>query len=127
MLDIRLLRERPDFVRERLGTRSKELSAEVDHVLAIDVQRRRAETELQKLNAERNRLSKQIGILRSRQEPSADLEAQVRKIAEEIARWTKEVTAADEKQTDLLLNLPNLPHLQAPIGRSADDNPVIRE
>ena len=127
MLDIRLLRERPDFVRERLGTRSKELSAEVDNVLAIDAQRRRAETELQKLNAERNRLSKQIGILRSRQEPSADLEAQVRKIAEEIARWTKEVTAADEKQTDLLLNLPNLPHLQAPIGRSADDNPVIRE
>jgi seryl-tRNA synthetase len=127
MLDIRLLRERPDFVRERLGTRGNELSEEVDNILAIDTQRRHAETELQKLNAERNKLSKEIGALRSRKEPSANLEAQVRKIAEEIARWTTEVTAADEKQKDLLLNLPNLPHLQAPIGKSAEDNPIVRE
>jgi seryl-tRNA synthetase len=127
MLDIRLLRERPDFVRERLVTRSEELSAQVDEVLAIDASRRRAETELQRLNAERNRLSKEIGILRSRKEPSADLETRVRAIAEEIAQQTKEVTTADEKQRDLLLNIPNLPHLQAPIGRSADDNPVVRE
>jgi seryl-tRNA synthetase len=127
MLDIRLLRERPDFVRERLGTRGNELSEEVDNILAIDTQRRHAETELQKLNAERNKLSKEIGALRTRKEPSANLEAQVRKIAEEIARWTTEVTAADEKQKDLLLNLPNLPHLQAPIGKSAEDNPIVRE
>ena len=127
MLDIRLLREKPDFIRERLATRSEDLPAQVDEILAIDAQRRRAETELQKLNAERNRLSKEIGILRSRKEPSADLEARVRIIAEEITRQNAEVTAADEKQRDLLLNLPNLPHLQAPIGQGADDNPLVRE
>jgi seryl-tRNA synthetase len=127
MLDIRLLREKPDFVRERLATRSEELSAQVDEVLAIDAKRRRAATELQRLNAERNRLSKEIGILRSRKEPSADLEARVRAIAEEIAQQTKEVMAADEKQHDLLLNIPNLPHPQVPMGKSAEDNPVVRE
>jgi seryl-tRNA synthetase len=127
MLDIRLLREKPDFVRKRLATRSEDLSAQVDSVLAIDARRRRAETELQKLNAERNRLSKEIGMLRSRKEPSADLEARVRAIAEEIEQQSAEVTAADEKQRDLLLNIPNLPHPQVPVGRSADDNPVVRE
>jgi seryl-tRNA synthetase len=127
MLDIRLLREKPDFVRKRLATRREDLSAQVDSVLAIDAQRRRAETELQKLNAERNRLSKEIGMLRSRKEPSADLEARVRAIAEEIEQQSAEVTAADEKQRDLLLNIPNLPHPQVPVGRSADDNPVVRE
>src|SRR5260221_2050804 len=127
MLDIRLLREKPDFIRERLATRSEDLPAEVHEVLAIDAERRRGETELEKLNAERNRLSKEIGILRSRKEPSADLEARVRIIAEEIARQNAEVTAADEKQRDLLLNLPNLPHLQAPIRQSADDNPLVRQ
>ena len=127
MLDIRLFRERPDFVRERLSTRGEDLSAQVDEVLASDTQRRRAETELQKLNAERNRLSKEIGILRSRKEPSLDLEVRVRNIAEEITRQNAEVTAADEKQRDLLLNLPNLPHVHAPIGKSADDNPLVRE
>jgi seryl-tRNA synthetase len=127
MLDIRLLREKPDFVRERLATRGEDLSAQVDEVLAIDAQRRRAETELQRLNAERNRLSKEIGMMRSRKEPSADLETRVRAIAEEIAQQNEEVTAADEKQRNLLLNIPNLPHLHVPIGKSADDNPVVRE
>jgi seryl-tRNA synthetase len=127
MLDIRLLREKPDFVRERLATRCEELPAQVDEVLAIDAERRRAETELQRLNAERNRLSKEIGILRSRKEPTVDLEARVRTIAEEIAQQGEKVTAADETQRNLLLNIPNLPHLQVPIGKSADDNPVVRE
>jgi seryl-tRNA synthetase len=127
MLDIRLLREKPDFVRERLATRSKDLPAQVDEVLAIDAKRRRAETELQRLNAERNRLSKEIGMLRSRKEPTADLEGHVRAIADEIAKQNEEVTAADEAQRNLLLNIPNLPHPQAPLGQTADDNPVVRE
>jgi seryl-tRNA synthetase len=127
MLDIRLLREKPDFVRERLATRSKDLPAQVDEVLSVDTERRRAETELQKLNAERNRLSKEIGILRSRKEPTSDLETRVRAIAEQIAKQSEQVMAADEKQRDLLLNIPNLPNLQVPIGKSADDNPVVRQ
>jgi seryl-tRNA synthetase len=127
MLDIRLLREKSDFARERLATRSPDLPALVDKVLAIDIQRRRGETELQKLNAERNRLSKEIGLLRSRNEPSSDLETRVRAIAEEITLRNAEVITADEEQRNLLLNIPNLPHPQAPIGKSADDNPLVRE
>jgi seryl-tRNA synthetase len=126
MLDIRLLREKPDFVRERLATRGGELSSQVDAILAQDAERRRAETELQKRNAERNRISKEIGQLRAKKQPSAELEAQVRKIGEEIAALTEEVNQADERQKLLLLNLPNLPHATVPVGANADANPVVR-
>lgn len=61
MLDIRLIREKPDFVRERLATRGGGDEAKIDEVLCVDAERRKAETELQRLQSERNRVSKEIG------------------------------------------------------------------
>jgi seryl-tRNA synthetase len=126
MLDIRLLREKPEFVRERLATRGGDLSSQLDAVLAHDGQRRRAETTLQQRNAERNRLSKEIGQLRAKKLPSTELETQVRQIGDEIAALNEEVNQADEQQRTLLLTLPNLPHGSVPVGTSAEDNPVVR-
>jgi seryl-tRNA synthetase len=126
MLDIRLIREQPDFVKERLATRGGDDAAKIDEVLRVDVERRRAETQLQQLNADRKRLSKEIGGKRSRGEASDELEAQVRGIGDEIAALNAQSAAGEEQQRDLLLGLPNLPHAQAPIGSSAADNPVVR-
>src|SRR3984893_11253930 len=126
MLDIRLLREKPDFVRERLATLGGDLSSQIDAILAQDAERRRAETELQKHSAERNRLSKEIGQLRAKKLPSAELEAQVRQIGEQITALNAQVAEADERQKGLLLYLPNLPHASVPIGPNDQANPVIR-
>src|SRR5260370_17850833 len=126
MLDIRLLREKSDFVRERLATLGGDLSSQVDAILAQDTERRRAETELQKHNAERNRLSKEIGQLRAKKLLSAELEAQVRQIGEQIAALNAQVAEADERQKQLLLHLQNLPHASVPIGPIDQANPVVR-
>jgi seryl-tRNA synthetase len=126
MLDVRLLREKPDHVRERLTTRNPELSLLVDKVLKVDSERRRLETELQGLSAERNQLSKEIGILRSKKESSAGEESKVRAIGEEIARLNEAVTAVDESQRKVMLGIPNLPHPGAPIGANSDSNPEVR-
>src|ERR1700736_4240446 len=126
MLDIRLLREKSDFVRERLATLGGDLSSRVDATLAQDAERRRAETELQKHNAERNRLSKEIGQLRAKKLPSAELETQVRQIGEQIAALNAQVAEADERQKQLLLHLPNLPNASVPIGPNDQANPVVR-
>jgi seryl-tRNA synthetase len=126
MLDIRLIRERPDFVRERLATRSAELGQQVDEVLKADSERRRLETQVQQLNAERNKLSKEIGMLRSKKESSAERESKVRAIGEEIARLNEAVASADEFQTKLLLGIPNLPHTNVPVGADAGANPEVR-
>ena len=126
MLDIRLIRERADFVRERLATRGGGDEARIDEVLRVDADRRKAETSLQQLNAERNKLSKEIGAKRSRKESSADLEAQVRKIGEEIVDLNPSATELDEQQQNLLLEIPNLPHESVPLGKDPSANVVVR-
>jgi seryl-tRNA synthetase len=126
MLDIRLIREKPDFVRERLATRGGSDQSKIDEVIAIDAERRKAETELQRLQSERNRLSKEIGAKRSRKEPSNDLEAEVRKIGEQIVDLNASANLLEQQQKDLLLEIPNLPHADAPLGKDASANPVVR-
>src|ERR1700739_4599074 len=104
MLDIRLLREKPDFVRERLATRGGDDTAKIDGLLRVDAESRKAETTLQPLQAQRNRLSKKIGAKKSRQESTEDLEDRVRIINDDISM--REVTLRDvlgKQQQDLLL------------------------
>lgn len=126
MLDIRLLREQPDFVKERLATRDASLSASVDAVLAIDEQRRAAETEKQKLQADRNRISKEIGIAKKKGEDTGAIEAQVRAMGQRIDEVNTEAEALDARQRDLLLAIPNLPHDACPVGSTAEQNPEVR-
>src|SRR5437762_9458534 len=127
MLDIRLIREKPDFVRERLATRGSGDEAKIDKVLRIDSDRRKSETDLQRSQSERNRLSKEIGARRSRKEPSEELEAEVRKIGEQIAGLTQRTQALDEEQRSVLLEIPNLPHESVPEGKDPSANTIVRE
>ena len=126
MLDIRLIREQPDFVKSRLATRGGDDQFKVDELLAVDAERRKLETALQQCNADRKRLSKEIGGARSRGENSAALEERVRQIGDETAELVRQTAVAEERQRDLLLNIPNLPHASTPIGTTAADNPVVR-
>src|SRR5947208_9266372 len=93
MLDIRLIREKPDFVRERLATRGGGDEAKIDDVLRVDAERRQTETALQQLNADRKRLSKEIGGKKSRGEQTAEFEQHVREIGEQIAELSAQATA----------------------------------
>jgi seryl-tRNA synthetase len=126
MLDIRLIREKPDFVRERLATRGAGEAENIDTVIRIDAERRKTETELQRLQSSRNRLSKEIGAKRSRKEASDELEAEVRKIGDEIANLTTRANALEEQQKKLLLEISNLPHARVPLGQDPSANVVVR-
>ncbi len=127
MLDIRLIREQPDLVKERLATRGGEGDvAKIDELLRVDAERRKAETALQQLNADRKRLSKEIGGKRARGESTDEIEARVREIGDQIARLNEQTTAGDEQQRELLLGIPNVPQVDVPVGKDASDNPVVR-
>src|ERR1043165_7002247 len=126
MLDIRLIREKPDFVRERLAARGGEDKAKVDLVLQIDAERRKAETELQRLQSERNRLSKEIGAKKSRGEATTDLETEVRKIGGQITDLGSQASIFEERQRSLLLEIPNLPNESVPVGKDASANAAVR-
>ena len=66
------------------------------------------------------------GAKRSRDEPSEELETQVRKIGEQIADLTQRASAFDETQRNLLLEIPNVPHESVPVGRDPSANRVLR-
>ena len=126
MLDIRLIRDQPDYVRERLATRGGDAHLKIDEILACDKQRRELETRLQQLNSDRKRLSKEIGMKRGKGEPTAELEEAVRGIGDVITELNEQTAAADVAQRDLLLQLPNLPHDKNPIGVDEKDNPEVK-
>ncbi len=126
MLDIRLIRENPDLIKQRLANRSGDFAAIVDEVLAIDSARRTAETERQKLQSDRNRISKEIGIAKKNGQDTSVIEAEVRGIGSRIDEIGHEADAADVRQRDLLLGIPNLPHDDCPVGHSAEENPEVR-
>ncbi|MHA3772330.1 serine--tRNA ligase [Verrucomicrobiota bacterium sgz303538] len=126
MLDIRLIRENPEFVKTRLATRGGDAHVRIDDILACDRDRRATETRLQHLQAERKRISKEIGARKARGEDTSEVEAQVRGFGEEMTKLTDEAAALDQRQRELLLQLPNLPHDAAPIGEDASANPEVR-
>ncbi|MCC7374954.1 MAG: serine--tRNA ligase [Verrucomicrobiales bacterium] len=128
MLDIKLLRERPEFVKERLATRGAGDERRVDEVLALDEARREKLGEAEKLKAQRNAASKEIGGLMA-QKKAAEAEArkaEVRAIGDRIAALDREVAEIEARREALLLQFPNLPHATVALGRTAEDNPVIR-
>ncbi|MBN9690296.1 MAG: serine--tRNA ligase [Verrucomicrobia bacterium] len=128
MLDIKLLREKPDFVRERLATRYAGDDARVTEVLALDEQRRAALSEAEQLKAKRNSASKEIGALMG-QKKLAEAEArkaEVRTIGDRIAELDRISSEAESARDALMATIPNLPHASVALGRDAADNPEIR-
>ncbi len=128
MLDIKLIRERPDFVRQRLATRGAGDEARIDEVLTCDELRRKLLGEVEALKAQRKRASKEIGALMG-QKKTAEAEAKKKEtgdLGDRIAELDKQAASAETARNQLMLRLPNLPHESVPIGESAADNPVVR-
>jgi len=124
MLDIRLIREQPDFVRERLKARGAGDEGSIAELLQWDEKRRSLLANVEKLKAERNRLSKEIGALMSQQKTGdADIKkTATRDIGRAIAELEQRVAEAEAARNQILLRLPNLPHLKVATGKSPADN-----
>ena len=128
MLDIKLIREKPDFVRSRLATRGAGDEAKIDELLKLDEQRRKSLAEAETLKSQRNRTSKEIGALMG-QKKLAEAEAkktETKDLGEKIVALDKSSSAAEAARDALMLQLPNLPHESVVVGKSAEDNPEMR-
>ena len=116
MLDIRLIREMPALVQQRLKDRGGNHWQLVDDVLACDAARRKAETDKQQLQSSRKTISKQIGQLKATGQDSSARETELRAINVRLAALDAAAEAASARQTALLLNIPNLTHDACPVG-----------
>src|SRR6478736_3141798 len=128
VLDIKLIREKTDFVRQRLALRGAGDEAKIDELLKFDDQRRKALAEVETLKSQRNRVSKEIGALMGQKKlAEADAKkAETKDLGEKIAALDKQAAESEAARDVLMLQLPNLPHESVPAGKSAEDNPEIR-
>lgn len=128
MLDIKLIREKTDFVRQRLATRGAGDEAKIDELLKLDEQRRKSLAEVESLKSLRNRVSKEIGALMGQKKVAeADArKAETRDLGDKIATLDKQAAEAEAARDALMLQLPNLPHESVVIGKNAGENPEIR-
>jgi seryl-tRNA synthetase len=128
VLDIKLIREKPDFVRQRLATRNAGDDALVEKILQTDDARRKLLAEVEALKSQRNRVSKEIGALMGQKkvEEAEAKKKETRDLGDRITQLDKEVAECDAQRDTLMLQLPNLPHETVPTGKSAEDNPVVR-
>ncbi len=124
MHDLHLFRGLLDETADRLATRGYTLDREAFR--AIDARRREALTEVERLKAERNERSKDIGARKKAGEDTTELQAAVRTIGDAIAELEQNSEQLDREFMDLLKTIPNLPHASVPLGQSADDNVEVR-
>jgi seryl-tRNA synthetase len=124
-----LIRDKTDWVRQRLATRGAGDEGLVDQILHFDEQRRKALTEVETLKATRNRVSKEIGALMGQKkiEEAEARKKETREMGDRVAALDKEAVAAESARNEAMLRLPNLPHDTVKVGRTAEDNPVVRE
>ena len=128
MLDIKLIREKNDFVRGRLALRGAGDEKLIEQILQADEQRRTILTEVESLKSQRNRVSKEIGALMGQKklEEAEAKKKETRDLGDKITELDKLVNKADAERDALMLRLPNLPHESVPPGKTAADNPEVR-
>lgn len=124
MLDLNLIREQPDVVRQALSVRQMD-SSPVEQVLELDARRRNLIQEVESLKAERNLASKEIGRMKDEAEREVKIEA-MRAVGKRIRELDQSLRAVEGKLNDVLVLIPNLPDPLTPFGKDEDENVVVK-
>ena len=129
MLDIKFLRENPEIVRENIKKKFQDQKLPlVDEAIDLDAKKRAAQQEADSLRAERNSISKQIGMFMAKGQKD-DAEAAKKKVGEFAARLSElEVLEAelDEKLTTVMMTIPNIIDDSVPIGKDDSENVEVQ-
>lgn len=125
MLDINLLREKPEVVREAMRARQMDGSI-VDTVLQLDQNRRSLLSQVEVMKAERNQVSKEISRMKDPAERQAKIDA-MRDLGDRIAELDDQVRTVDIQLQEAVAVIPNLPDPRTPYGTTDQDNVVLRQ
>jgi len=126
MLDIRKIRENPDFYRERLARRNSGDEKFLDQILAIDGDIRKLKQENEAHKSERNRVSKEIGILKAKGIDVAEISAGMKELGDIIGKSDLGLANLETGLTDILLRIPNVNHDSVPVGKGPEENRIER-
>jgi seryl-tRNA synthetase len=125
MLDLKLIRENPELVRQ--GIKNKNEADRLDDLLNLDEERRELILKADELKHKRNKVSSQIPQMKKAGQDVTHILAEMKTVSDRISILDSQLKEIESKAEDILLYIPNLPHESVPVGKSAEDNVEVRQ
>jgi seryl-tRNA synthetase len=126
MLDLKLIRENPEQVKEKLSTRG-EGAEYVDKILQLDAERRECIGKTEGLKSIRNIVSAEIAKMKKAGEDASGKISEMKKTSDDIKSLDEKLNEIEKQINEILINIPNLPAEGVPIGKTADENVEVRK
>lgn len=126
MLDIKFIRSNPDLVKKAMKNRNADLDSMVDEVIEIDAERRNLMGKMESEKARQNDVSKKIPQMKKEGKDTAEIMKEMKALSEKISSLRTKISELEEKQRQILLSIPNVPHESVPVGKDDSENVEIR-
>ncbi len=125
MLDIKILRQDPDKIREALKNRCNDL--DISPAIELDKQRRELLTDVEQKKSKQNEITKKVPAMKKAGENTDELFKEMKELSNEIKADDEKVRDIDEKLREFMLRIPNIPNPSCPIGKDDTENKEIRK
>ena len=129
MLDLKFVRENPEAVKQNIKNKFQDSKlALVDEVLTLDTENRAVKQEAERLRAERNKISKQIGMLiaQGKTDEAEELKNRVNEQFERLLVLEEKERILEEEIRKIMMNIPNIMDPSVPIGKDSNENVEIK-
>lgn len=123
MLDIKFIRQNTDKVIKALNDRGDKIN--IQSFLAIDEDRRTILSEIEALRHRKNVVSEQIALLKKNNEETDQMVADMRSVADRIKILNDELVSNEQELSQILMDIPNIPHMSVPLGKDSSENTVV--
>lgn len=126
MLDIKFIRSNPDLVKKAMKNRNADLDSMVDEVIETDAARRNLMGEMESEKARQNDVSKKIPQMKKEGKDTTEIMKEMKDLSEKISSMRSKISELEEKQRQILLSIPNVPHESVPVGKDDSENVEVR-
>ena len=129
MLEIGLIRSNPDAIKKGLTKKHFKDLHLIDELLQVDEQRRRVQQQMEEIRNRENQIAKEIGELmkQGKKDEANEKKALTPALKEVSAKLTEQMTSLENEQTNILLQLPNMPHESVPEGKTPEENVTTKQ
>jgi seryl-tRNA synthetase len=125
MLDIKLLRESPEQVQTSLSERGYQL--DLDKFIEIDAKRKQLQVDVEFVQSEKNKMSNEFGNLKKQGLSTEKLQDDIEKLNNGLKSGEEALKEIQKELEDFLLDIPNIPHKDAPIGKDEESNTIVKK
>jgi seryl-tRNA synthetase len=124
VIDLKLLRENPDRIRNAVKNRGDKI--DIEKIIVLDVGRRKGIADLETLRKERNLLSEEVGKLKKQGKNADELTEKAKKVGEQVKAVEEKQKEIEFEFEKLVQYLPNIPHDTVPVGKGGENNKFVR-